>query len=73
MTEHEHLLESSLEDIAQYCQTDSEVEARLNLKKAWNAFRDAEEKLVLIGGCGDQYVSGNEFVKAVVIDNTLKA
>ena len=72
MAGYDILLEGTLEDIGQYCRIDAEIEAQLNLKKARNAFHDAEVKLIELGGCDNQYVSENEFMKAVVIDNILK-
>jgi len=72
MAGYDILLEGTLEDIGQYCRIDAEIEAQLNLQKARNAFHEAEMKLIELEGCDDQYDFGNEFVKAVVIDNILK-
>ena len=66
MTEYEHLLGGSIDDIKRYCLLDAEAESKLNLKYARKAFRDAEGLLIRMGNDSGQYDFVNDFVRAAL-------
>jgi hypothetical protein len=67
-----HLLDGSFAGTQQYCQLDESAEKDLNLKKARQEFRDAEDELIRFGRENGQYDLENEFEREVLISDILK-
>jgi len=68
-----HLLDGSFAGTQQYCKLDESAEKELNLKKARQQFRDAEDELIRIKHSDGEYDLENEFVREVMISDILKS